>query len=130
MSSPPASTLAAANAVAQAIGAILRAMLDALFGDISGIAPRHPIRRAHARTLRHIERYVAALAAALSTPAAAPDDESEQDAPRPDSVRRHPGTARSPSRTPIFHVAKRRQSPLPRGAPPPRTLWYPIPPHA
>lgn len=75
MSSPPAPTQDVASAVAQAIGAILRAMLDALFGDISGLAPRHPIRRAHVRMLRHIERYVAELADALAAPGEAPCDE-------------------------------------------------------
>ena len=87
MPAPTRSIQDAASAIAQAIGAILRAMLDAVFGDISGLAPRHPIVRAHARAVRHIERYVAALAIALATPAAAASDDAPlTPAPRPDSV--------------------------------------------
>ncbi len=81
MSSPPAQALDAASAIAQAIGAILRAMLDAFFGDVSALAPRHPVRRAYERACNHIERYTAALEAALSQSA------EEQAAPHPDSAR-------------------------------------------
>ena len=59
-----------ASALAQAIGALLRAILDAVFGDVSGLSARHPVRRSHARALVQIERYVAALEAALRAPAA------------------------------------------------------------
>ncbi len=90
MHTPPAPAQDAATAIAQAIGAILRAMLDALFGDISGLAPRHPIRRAYARTLQHIARYEAALAAALTAP-----QEETPATPRPDSAQ--PETAPTPA---------------------------------
>ncbi len=119
MSSPTAPAMDAASAVAQAIGRILLAMLDALFGDISGLAPRHPIRRAHARAQRHIERYVAALAIALATPEEAPQAEAPlTPKPRPASViplprptcagrpsSRRP-TPSPPRSAPIHHLAQ------------------------
>ncbi len=129
MSSPTAPAIDAANAVAQAIGRILLAMLDAIFGDISGLAPRHPIRSAHARAQRHIARYVAALAAALATPA----EESSGDvsltpapltpAPRPPAI----APQRRPAASPIAHPrppAARQARPPPQ-APPQK---HPLPP--
>ncbi len=106
MQSPPAPAMDPASALAQAIGRILCAMLDAFFGDISGLAPRHPMVRAHARTLRHIERYVAALEAALRTPAQAPDDATPlTPEPRPDSVIPYPRAASK------FRAARRPHTP-------------------
>ncbi len=120
MQSPPAPAMDAASALAQAIGAILRAMLDALFGDISALAPRHPIRRAHARTLRHIERYVAALEAALNTPEQATDDVTPlTPEPRPHAVIPVPRTALHP-RAAQSQPGTTRQSPR---APPTKTPW-------
>ena len=132
MSSPPAATQDAASALAQAIGTILRAMLDALFGDISGLAPRHPIRRAHARTLRHIERYVTSLAAALSTPGEAPCEETSL------TVETGPGALMPaavllPRSAPSLsvgshpHAGSRRWAPSPRPA---RSQAPPSLPHA
>ncbi len=71
MSPAPTHHQALAAALAQAIGAVLRAILDAVFGDVSGLSPRHPVRRMHARGLADIERYVALLTAALMAPAEA-----------------------------------------------------------
>ncbi len=119
MSSPPAPAMDAASAVAQAIGRILLAMLDAIFGDISGLSPRHPISRAHARAQRHIARYVAALAAALATPELDPRD-TARPTPARASALAMPGR-RDLRAPPSSH---RRMSPatlgIPPRAPPPR----------
>ena len=126
MSSPTAPAMDAASAVAQAIGRILLAMLDALFGDISALAPRHPIRRAHARAQRHIERYVAALAIALATPEEAPQAEAPlTPEPRPVSVIPLPRPA--PHAPAVRPPAVPRQAPR---APPEFTAWRNATPHA
>ena len=125
MQSPPAPAMDAASALAQAIGRILCAMLDALFGDISALAPRHPIRRAHARTLRHIERYVAALEAALNAPEQAPDETTQlTPEPRPDSVISFPRSALRARAALHPQPADARREPR---APPKNALW-PLPP--
>ncbi len=128
MQSPPAPAMDAASALAQAIGAILRAMLDAFFGDISGLAPRHPIVRAHARTLRHIERYVAALEAALNAPEQASDETTQlTPEPRPHSVIPFPRSAPHARAAVRPQPADARREPR---APPKNALWPLSPSHA
>ncbi len=116
----------AASAIAQAIGAILYAMLDALFGDISGLSPRHPVRRMHARTRTHIDRYVAALTAALRSPA----EETSADAPVANAT---PTPAGTPLARPALGDRDHAVFPpfprsAPRATPPPRRekpVWHP-----